>query len=120
MRVIIRRTSLSFDTETPPFEGATLVEIPQWDQRTFASSEAHDERFARDKWLSRGTDHGVNDIGIYRRIGFEICWVIEATSLESLIESIGKDVVIALTSELARRSHPDIKFVVEIYDDYRE
>lgn len=118
MKVYISRTSINCNTL--PCVGAVAVFHRVWDERTFKTPEEHDSRFPNDPWLSRGSEHGVNSVGIYRRMAqIECLWVIEVPSIEALVEWNGR-IIVDRVDDLTKREDPSIEFVVEIYDDYRE
>ena len=117
VKVYVTRTSIY---NLQPCEGATQVTVRNWDQRTFKSFEEHDARFPHQPWQSFGDEHGVNEIGIYRRLpSSSQYWVVEISSLEYFIRQHGR-VVIDSVSELELREDPSTKLEIEIYDDYRE
>jgi len=110
MRYYIRRTSI-YDDHTPPCDHATKVSVTRWDQRTFKTPEEHDAnlpRYGRKPWLSEGSEHGVNEIGIYRRFNnADVKWIIEAASLEDLVRQFREVVVVRLPD---RERHDGIEF----------
>lgn len=116
MKFFISRTSV-WNSDKQPCEGAVLEQVDCWDQRGFKTPEEHDERL-RERWFDRGSDHGINSVGIYRKVEPKQEWVIESDSLESLLLSLNERVIIEILDDLDQKSNPEIKFAVEIYDDY--
>ena len=118
MRFAVRRTSSRCEDE-PPCEGAVRVFVDSWDQRTFKSVEEYDARM-RHPWLSDGTDHGVNSVGIFRRRGQEVAWLFDIDDLADLAKFLaryGRCVVTPACKEAnEQREFPTL----EIYDTYRE
>ena len=114
----ITRTS-TYDEK--PCENAYAKVIPSWDKRTFKSPEEFDARAIKCKWFDGpwfdfGTEHGVNEDGIYRRRGEdETVWYIQAESVEDLCREYGSLIVGYFSDPLGNEY-----CLVEIYDIYRE
>lgn len=110
MKFQVSRTS-QFDSDVPPCEGATREMVPNYDVRTFKTFKEYDDRLAAfdGSWLSRGTEHKVLENSISRRLHDVEVWTVTLTSLEQLMDFVGKYGTCVL-------GEGDI----EIYDDYRE
>ena len=85
----VRRADF-YEDDQPPCDGARPAKIARYDRRTFQTEEAHDDRFPKDPWRSRGSEHGRwhdgRQGGISRRIEDEDGWTVTVSSLDQLLE----------------------------------
>jgi hypothetical protein len=114
MKFEIRRTSNYGDGEKP-YDGANQERVANYDQRTFKSFEEHDSKL-KQSWLSRGTEHAVNEKGIVRRIEDVLAWTIEINSLDELMELYKKEGSLIIQKSWNNNGMN----CIEIYDGYRE
>lgn len=73
-----------------PCEEAKEIEVDDWDQRTFKTYAEHDARFPNSPWVATGSEHGINSIGIFKRVGKKKVWIIEFLDLNDLAVLITK------------------------------
>lgn len=125
MRFHVRRTSRTYSDGggSAPCEGAFPLRVPTYDRRSFRTPEEHDERFPKQPWLSKGSEHSVNydgqgrPIGIQRRLEDQMIWCLDVASLDDLValsKETGESIIIA------DESYDSDMPYLEIYDDYRE
>ena len=89
------------------------------DQRNTATAEGL-KSMSIDEWYSTGTNHGVNDIGIYRYLNRQLVnEEVEIKDLKTLLAFVEQHgVIIIRSSEIYLVNGPE--FEIEVYDDYRE
>lgn len=116
MLFIIERTTLSCNNVQSPYEGAKLIEVPQYDIRGWTEEQFN--KHSDTPWKYVGSDHIILPNGNIRRTTGTIkVWTLEVSTLEELMflmETVKEDLVISAKSD--DRDFPTI----EIYDDYRE
>ncbi len=97
--------------DQPPCEGAIRKKLPYYHCRSCKSFEEFDTRFEKHEgtWLSKGTEHSVDEYGIYRREGDKEYWVVKISNLKQLQKFIETNGRIVMCSDS-----------ITIYDDYLE
>lgn len=86
----VRRASDNYNDANRPCKEAVKKKVPNYEHRTFKSFEEHDAKLGRHfgTWLSKGTEHKVDNTGISRRLEDTEEWVVRISSLKQLQDFI--------------------------------
>lgn len=119
MKFKVSRTSI-WDDEVSPCKGVIQERYTRFEVRTLGNYEEFDKKFGASEgnWLSKGTNHCVNDRGYVQREHPEgsIGWFLEIDTLDELLDFKNKHGQIIIQECY---NNPNI-IELEIYDDYRE
>ena len=109
-------SSTSGDVNIP---GVTTETYKYIDQRT-VDTPTKLNHMSSEEWYAEGSNHGVNDVGIYRHLErLHTNDEISIESLSSLLDFVKRWGTVILS---LRQGHlvSDPEFDIEIYDNYRE